>query len=95
MTELDHPLAGRPTVTCGWCSDAVPFVWCITAAGKRIPIEPTPNPAGNVEIRTTTNPAVAPFAIVHAGPPGMLDDWLAYMPHHATCARDLTPKDPT
>lgn len=88
MTELDHPLAGLPTVACRWCSDAVPFVWCLTKGAKRIPIEPTPNPAGNVEVTPADHPGAAPFAIVHKGPPGMLDTWVAYMPHHATCARD-------
>jgi len=88
MTE--HPLAGRPTTACRWCTDATLFVWCVTAAGKRIPIEAEPNPAGNVEVQhaKSANPLAPPFAIIHAGPPGMFDDWVAYMPHHATCTRD-------
>lgn len=89
MTAADHPLAGRPTTRCRWCSDRALLVWCLTGAEKRIPIEAEPNPAGNVEIRIGS-PAAAPLAVVHQGPPGMLDDWVAYMPHHATCPRDLT-----
>lgn len=87
----DHPLAGWPTVVCRWCTAQTPFVWCVTSSGKRIPIEPEPNSAGNVEI-IATNPHAAPFAIVHAGAPGMLDDWTPYMPHHATCTRDKEPR---
>lgn len=88
-TTDDHPLYRAETAACRWCTDATLIVWCITFAGKRIPIEADPNPAGNVEIRIGS-PAAAPLAVVHPGPPGMLDDWLAYMPHHATCPRDLT-----
>lgn len=85
-----HPLAGQPWSRCRWCRAETAIVWCVTANAKQIPIELAPNPAGNVEIEWvgTANP---PLAVVHAGPPGMFDDWTAYMPHHATCARDKEP----
>lgn len=89
----DHPLYRAETAACRWCTDATLIVWCVTAAGKRIPIEADPNPAGNVEVVIATSVA-PPLAVVHPGPPGMLDDWTAYMPHHATCARDRIPETP-
>lgn len=86
-----HPLAGQPTTRCRWCSHHTEMVWCRTSNDKQIPIEATPDPAGNVEIVPNRNGG-PPFAIVHAGPPGMFDEWVAHMPHHATCPRDLQPK---
>lgn len=61
-----------------------PIRWALTVNGKRIPLDRDPNPAGNVELQNDP-PLRHPLAIVHAGPPGMFDDWVAFMPHHATC----------
>ena len=72
---------------CEWCSSHVRIRWAFTKSGKRIPIEVDPNPAGNVELVDVSGSA--PRAIVHGGPPGMFDDWTAYMPHHSSCERDL------
>lgn len=90
-----NPLEWVPVSTCEWCSAGVNIVWCRTAKGRAIPIEPEPNPAGNVEI--IHNPAVGgvPLAIVHGSHPGMFDDWTPYMPHHATCDRKLVRPDPS
>jgi hypothetical protein len=60
-----------------------PIRWAITRNGKRIPLDAAPNPAGNVSLHEAGSGMA--FATVHAGPPGMLDDWEAWMPHHATC----------
>ena len=81
---IDHPLAGQPVKRCRWCGTAM-LVWCVTEKGEHMPIEPEPNDDGNVEIAIDERRLGVPLAIVHAGPPGMLDDWVAYMPHHATC----------
>ena len=88
LAEID-PLsqAARRVSKCGWCSDDVRVVWCVTKNARSIPIEYGPNPSGNVEI--SINGDGPPFATVHASPPGMVDPgWVAYMPHHATCRRD-------
>lgn len=77
MTAANGTLPGA--VACRWCPS--PIVWAVTRNRKRIPLDPEPNPSGNVEV-TLGRP---PFANVHAGPPGMFDKWVAYMPHHATC----------
>jgi hypothetical protein len=71
------PLASQSR--CKLCPERI--AWAITKNGKRLPVDPHPNPAGNVQL-FLGRPL---FAKVHAGPPGMLDDWTAYMPHHATC----------
>lgn len=78
-----------PVTECDWCSAATSIVWCITKNNQRMPIEAGINEAGNVEIVLPApgSPAKA-LALVHAGPPGMVDDWVPYMPHHATCTRN-------
>ena len=59
-----------------------PIIWATTKNDKMMPIDAEPDPAGNVELHGDRG---VRFARVHAGPPGMFDDWTAYMPHHATC----------
>jgi hypothetical protein len=82
------PLAGRPRERCRWCSTGADIVWCRTLANsKPIPIEPDPNPAGNVEIVAAERGV--PIVQTHKGPPGMFDEWTPYMPHHATCDQKL------
>lgn len=66
---------------CRTCGAAM--LWALTKNGKRIPLDAEPNPAGNVELSRVGEGV--PFATVHKGPPGMFDDWEAWMPHHATC----------
>lgn len=89
----------RKIAQCKWCSAGAPIIWTYTknrdrrGNPKRMPIDALPNPGGNVELIWNDNPASDPFAVVHAGPPGMFDDWTAYMPHHATCSRDLVDDD--
>lgn len=87
-----NPLEGHhiALVECSWCSTSDHFFWAITPAGKRIPVEPEPNPKGNIQI---TMRGGVPFATIHGGPPGSTlfddDDWVPFMPHHATCDKKL------
>lgn len=61
--------------TCRTCGASIRFVR--TAANdKLIPLDPEPNPDGNVEI-------IDGNAVVHTGPD--LFGGQRFMPHHATC----------
>ena len=85
-----NPLESARVVTCEWCSVEAPIVWCRTRKNsKPIPIEPEPNPLGNVEVVSAEHGV--PLVVVHGSAPGMLDTWTPYMPHHATCDRKLAP----
>lgn len=87
MPRADHML-GAPTSRCTWCAAGVHVFWAITRNGERMPVEVEPDPAGNVELTWSGHPHAKIYATVFRGPPGMFDDWVAHMPHHATCARD-------
>lgn len=65
---------------CRACGAEIRFVRT-KAKARFMPLDPEPNPDGNVEI-------VDGLAIVHAQPP--LSGEL-YMPHHATCPNWPTP----
>lgn len=92
ICRADHCYCGRnpmefaKVVTCDWCSVGAPIVWCRTAKGRRMPVEPEPNPGGNCEISFSQG---TPVVTVHKGPPGMFDEWTPYMPHHARCDMKL------
>lgn len=97
-------VADHQVVFCRYEGCGREIVWAVTTAkGKPIPLDPAPNPAGNVEIVGGPQPVVAK---VYKGPPGMFDTWVAWMPHHATCAhvggnpalyipRDLPERNPS
>lgn len=60
---------------CRYCHR--PVMWTRTAArNKLMPLDPEPNPAGNVELTTAG-------AVVHGQPPLLVAE--LYMPHFATC----------
>lgn len=82
------PLRDAIRTRCGWCSTGDPVVWVRTVNGKRMMVEPEPNPAGNCSIHYSQG---VPIVTVHKQPPGMLDDWTPYMPHIATCDQRLKP----
>lgn len=82
-----NPLEWATVRPCEWCTTGENIVWARTEKGRRMPIEPEPNPRGNCEIRFSGTGV--PLVIVHGSPPGMFDDWTPYMPHHATCDRKL------
>ncbi len=76
-------MTARIITRCSYEECGREITWVTTAAGgKPIPLDPVPNPAGNVEL-VGEHRSVAK---VYKGPPGMFDDWEAWMPHHATCA---------
>lgn len=81
-----------PIEACRWCLAAAPIFWAITVNRKRMPIEAYPDPGGNCEITWPENRNVPPLVTVHQSPPGMLDAWTPYMPHHARCKRDAPTK---
>lgn len=82
-----NPLEWALVQACEWCTTGVNIVWCRTEKGRRMPIEPEPNPLGNCEIKFSGSGV--PLVIVHGSAPGMFDDWTPYMPHHATCDMKL------
>jgi hypothetical protein len=66
-------------------SCGAPILWATTAAGgKRIPLDPDPQPDGNL-LLTYPSPGSAPLA-VHVDPEQLaLDDQLRYLTHFVTC----------
>lgn len=82
-----------PVRTCKWCSTSTRVIWVKSKAkGKGMPIEVGVNPKGNVEIVYEPDPRTGSevaLAIVHGSEPGMVDEWVPYMPHHATCLRNV------
>lgn len=68
--------AGGDVSVCRGCGAEIR--WALTEAGRRIPLDAVPDPAGNIEL------VKAGARVI--GPPGMLpDDRVRWMPHHATC----------
>lgn len=66
------------------------IIWAATPAGKSMPLDATPTPAGNVELSGESG---RPVAIVLAGL--FLADARSagrelFMPHHATCPQART-----
>jgi hypothetical protein len=69
---------------CRSCGDAV--VWCWTTGGKRIPIDPTPNPNGNVSV-SGGGPLRDGSTITVDGGPSLFDPpgMDRFTAHFATC----------
>jgi hypothetical protein len=75
----------RDIATCGLCRS--PILWTITDAGKRMPVNPTADEAGNTAVYkdaggTLRSRSLAGTASVDIRP----HEWRA-MPHAATCAQ--------
>jgi len=66
---------------CKSCS--APIIWAITKTGNRMPVDARPHPNGNVQL--TQEGSATPWATVHKQGPGLFDEWVGHMPHHATC----------
>ena len=69
------------TVRCHDCQQRVR--WCLTEGARRMPVDPEPNPAGNLVRAGTLNGTPIVHVVtkdeeVPAGEP-------RYMPHFATC----------
>lgn len=70
-------------------SCAAPIVWAVTTAHRRMPLDPTPDPAGNVvmtaAIETDDDGRLLPVVrVLHDGDTHYGD---RYRPHFATCPR--------
>lgn len=94
-TVHSHPLRGGGLVkaklsTCSSDKCGAPIIWARTAAkGKLIPLDPTPNPLGNVKFtgRYAAGDG-APIVETLGKPPApsLLDpEPELFYPHHATC----------
>lgn len=72
-------MAALPTVPCARCGDSI--MWAITERGRRMPLDPEPNPRGNVSLVITREGLRAQVvSLVSADNQEGL-----YMPHFATC----------
>lgn len=69
---------GREEGRCRSCG--APILWAITTAGKPMPVDAVPDPAGNVSVEREAGRLVAR---VHTEP--SLFGEPRHMPHHATC----------
>ncbi len=72
--------------TCRSCG--APVLWAVTAAGKRIPLDPEPQPDGNVVIASEVHPRTS-VECVHAevvpARSAIHPDRLRYQAHFASC----------
>ncbi|WP_053208299.1 hypothetical protein [Jiangella muralis] len=86
-------MTDRDVRQCSLCGADV--VWAITAAGKRQPLNATPDPAGNVAAHRDGTGTRRARAVVPDRP--LMGFERLYMPHAATCAGGLpnTPRTPT
>lgn len=75
--------SGLPRLSeCRDCHDPIRFVR-MTATGKSLPVNPSPNPDGNVAARLLAGQLVG-FVISQDNRPGPLDRH-RFIAHHATC----------
>lgn len=68
---------------CRDCHQAIMFVR-IEDGGKAMPVDPFPDPDGNVIARFVTPPGGLLGHVAHKGEP-VPEGWRIYMPHFATC----------
>lgn len=71
------------TAVCRSCGAAV--VFGITSAGRRMPIDTLPNPAGNVLIVGKADAVYAPLLQVRRKDDPVRDDDVVYASHFQTC----------
>jgi len=71
--------------TCKSCK--APIFWAVTDDGKNIPMDPDPNPDGNlVVVEEEGGPEVRGAKVTKARTPGLFDRHLPrYMAHWVTC----------
>lgn len=61
--DTGRPPAPWSSSPCRYCGE--PVVWALTKTGKRMPVDPQPDPAGNVVLTTTTGSlSETPLALV-------------------------------
>lgn len=84
-------MSGLPRLAeCRDCQAPIRFVR-MTATGKALPVDPTPNPLGTVAAQLKAGKLVG-FVISHDHHAGPLDR--RFTPHHASCEARKTPKKP-
>lgn len=79
--------------SCRDCHQAIMFVR-MEDGGKALPIDPFPDPDGNVLARFVTPPGGLLGHVAHAGEP-VPEGWRIYMPHFASCPARQHPNNPT
>lgn len=78
-----HPAAARPS-PCPDCG--APVLLTITAKGRRLHVDPEPNPRGNMACYTDHTGTVRSRGLTRERPHLEHAEWQA-MPHPATCKR--------
>lgn len=74
----------------GWCGACrQPILWALTSNGKSQPLDPKPDPKGNVAVWWDTNgiPIAHTITIEHSA----REFEQVYMPHFATCPKRKRP----
>lgn len=79
------PTVIKATSKCRTC--AAPIGWVRTRHGNALPVDPTPDPAGNVAVHKNVHGVVVARVITHEMPAAGWET--VYTPHFATC--DPTP----
>lgn len=69
---------------CDTCGARI--IWTVTAAGRRMPVDADPDPAGNTAVYADVTGRLRSRAITTERPTLEGSEWLA-MPHAATCTR--------
>jgi hypothetical protein len=83
----------RPPVRLGECREChEPIVFARLDTGKAIPLNPRPDPRGNVACRMQSKRLIG-FVISRDRLPGPFDIW-RMVPHHATCEERKTKTKP-
>jgi hypothetical protein len=74
-----------PVAQCRSASCAAPVIWARTSSGELMPVNPDPDPDGNVELMPPGAGYDTPTAIVHPADQPTLWAGERYVSHFATC----------
>lgn len=79
-----------PTRTCDRCG--LQIGWVTTVEGRRMPIDPEPNEAGNVIVRRQGRGGKLIAEVLNRSKPR--PQGVAFMPHFATCGKPAPKVEP-